>query len=55
MTDWKKVASALEPRIPDADIDRIAPTLEALETSFRLLQATIPTGADMWTGPEDVA
>ena len=54
MTDWKKIASALKPPIPDADIDRIVPTLEALEKSFRPLQAAIPPGADIWTGPEDV-
>ena len=55
MTDWKKVASALEPAIPAADTDRIAPTLEALEKSFRALQKTIPAGADVWTGPEEAA
>ena len=55
MTDWKRVASALDPPIPDTDIERIVPTLEALESSFRQLQKTIPAGADLWTGPEDAA
>jgi hypothetical protein len=55
MTDWKKIAQSLEPRIPEADIDRIVPTLEALEKSFRPLQAKIPAGADVWSGPEDIA
>jgi len=55
MTDWKKIASALEPPIPAADIEKILPTLEALETAFRPLQNSIPPGADVWTGPEDAA
>ena len=53
MTDWKKLAAALEPRIPDADIEKIVPVLEALETAWRPLQRSIPQGADVWTGPED--
>jgi hypothetical protein len=55
MTDWKKIASALEPPIPAGDIERVVPILEALEKSFRPLQKTIPAGADLWTGPEDAA
>lgn len=54
MTDWKKIAAALDPPIPGADVDRIVPTLEALEAAFRPLQKAIPPGADVWTGPEDV-
>jgi hypothetical protein len=55
MTDFRKLAAALEPPIPAADVDKIVPTLEALEKAFRPLQRTIPAGADVWTGPEDVA
>jgi len=55
MTDWRKTAASLDPAIPAADIERIAPTLEALEKAFRPLQRTIPAGADVWTGPEDAA
>jgi hypothetical protein len=53
MTDWKKIASALEPPLPAADIEKITPVLEALEASFRPLKQSIPLGADVWTGPED--
>jgi hypothetical protein len=53
MTDWKKIAAALDPPIPEADAERIAPTLDALEAALRLLQRSIPPGADVWTGPED--
>lgn len=55
MTDWKKLAAALDPPIPPADAERIAPILESLEAAFRPLQKTIPPGADLWTGPEDAA
>ncbi|HWZ32947.1 MAG TPA: hypothetical protein VNX18_16515 [Bryobacteraceae bacterium] len=55
MTDWKKIAAALEPPIPGPDVEKIVPTLEALEKAFRPLQKTIPAGADVWTGPENVA
>jgi len=31
MKNWKKVAEAYDLHIPDADLERIAPSLEALE------------------------
>ena len=55
MTDWMKLAAAQEPSIPEADAAKIVPVLEALEAAFRPLQASIPQGEDLWTGPEDVA
>ena len=55
MTDWRKIAAALDPPIPAADIEKIVPTLDALEAAFRPLQQTIPAGAGVWTGPEDGA
>jgi hypothetical protein len=55
MTDWKKLASALDPPIPAADLEKIIPALEALEAAFRPLQSLIPPGTDVWTGPEDAA
>jgi hypothetical protein len=53
MTDWKKIAAAVDPPIPAADFERVAPVLEALEAAFRPLVRSIPAGADVWTGPED--
>lgn len=41
MRDWKALASAMRLEIPEADLDRIVPALESLETSFRPLIATI--------------
>jgi hypothetical protein len=55
MTDYKKLAAALQPPIPEADVEKIIPTLQALEKSFRALREKIPSGADLWTGPEDAA
>ena len=54
MTDWKKIAAALDPPIPAANVDKFAPTIEGLEKSFTPLLGSIPAGADVWTGPEDV-
>ena len=53
MTDWKKIASAADPAIPAADVEKIVPVMEALETTFRPLVLSIPAGTDLWTGPED--
>jgi len=53
-TDWKKLATALEPPIPSSDVAEIAPVLDALEAAFRPLQRSLPSDATMWTGPEDL-
>lgn len=54
MTDWKRVAAALDPPIPDADVEKLLPVMDALEASFRPLQATLTPESDVWTGPEDI-
>lgn len=53
MTDWKNLAASADPPIPAADIEKAVPILEALESAFRPLVASIPPGTDVWTGPED--
>jgi hypothetical protein len=53
MRDFRKIGAGLEPAIPPADVEKIAPVLEALEKSLAPLRTSIPTGADVWTGPED--
>lgn len=55
MTDYRKLAAALHPPIPETEVEKIAPVLEALERSFAPLRAAIPPGTDPWTGPEDAA
>lgn len=51
MTDWRKIASGVDPAI---DAEKIAPVLEGLERSFKPLVRLIPPGEDVWTGPEGV-
>jgi hypothetical protein len=55
MTNWKKIAGALDPPIPEADIEKLLPVMEALEKAFRPLQKTLTPECDVWTGPEDIA
>lgn len=40
--DWRLIAAAHRLNIPEADLDRIAPVLDALEASFRPLVKDIP-------------
>jgi len=42
MRDWKMLARALALDIPEPDLDKIKPALDALETSFRPLAANVP-------------
>jgi hypothetical protein len=49
MTDWKKTAAALDPAIPEADIEKLLPVMEALERAFRPLQLTLTPESDVWT------
>ena len=42
MKNWKKIAEASQIRIPEADLDRITPALDALEAAFRPLTKDIP-------------
>jgi hypothetical protein len=42
MTNWTALAQALALDIPAADVERIAPSLDALEQTFRPLLAKLP-------------
>lgn len=42
MRDWKLLAQALAPDIPETERDRILPPLDGLEAAFRPLAAGIP-------------
>jgi hypothetical protein len=42
MKDWKKIAQAHNLSIPDADLDRILPSLDQLEAAFRPLAGGVP-------------
>jgi hypothetical protein len=64
MRDWKRIAAALAPNIPEADLARVIPALDALEAVFRPLMHRAPhetepaytmllTRAQSETGDED--
>jgi hypothetical protein len=55
MTDWKRAAAALDPPIPESDVEKLLPVMDALESAFRPLQRTLSPEDDVWTGPEDIA
>lgn len=42
MKNWKLIAKGLSLDIPQKDLKKIAPVLDALETAFRPLTADIP-------------
>jgi hypothetical protein len=42
MKDWKQIAAGLGANIPDADVAKITPALDALEAAFRPLARAIP-------------
>jgi hypothetical protein len=42
MKNWKTIAQSSDIKIPETDIDRLAPSLDALEAAFRPLVNTIP-------------
>ncbi len=44
--DWKKIARASGLSIPDAALERIAQSLDALEADFRPLVRALPPGTD---------
>jgi hypothetical protein len=52
MTDWKRVAAALDPPIPGRDAEKLLPVMDALEAAFRPLQQTLTPEDDVWTGVE---
>ncbi len=42
MKNWKAIAAASNLAIPEADLDRITGSLDALEAAFRPLASAIP-------------
>ncbi len=42
MKNWKKIAEANDLGIPESELERIAPALDALEGAFRPLTKDIP-------------
>jgi hypothetical protein len=42
MRDWKQIAAAFAPDIPEADLARVIPALDALEGVFRPIMHQTP-------------
>jgi hypothetical protein len=47
MAEWKKIAHARALPIPDEQLERIAPILDALEKSFTPIAAELPDDLGM--------
>jgi len=55
MPDWRAIAKAVDPPVPEELLPQVIPPLEVLEAAFRPLVQNIPADALPWTGPEDDA
>jgi hypothetical protein len=50
MKDWKGIAKAAAPDIPEADVHRILAPLDALEAAFRPLVKNLPPDLEPASG-----
>ena len=55
MTNWKTLAAALDPPIPEELLADVLSPLETLEAAFRPLVSDLSSDTLPWTGPEDDA
>ncbi|MCU1335785.1 MAG: hypothetical protein JWO19_1366 [Bryobacterales bacterium] len=54
MTNWKALAAAAEPPVPEQLLPDVVPALEKLEAALRLLEGAIPLDTLLWSGPEGI-
>jgi len=55
VTNWRALAAAAEPPVPENLWPEVVPALEKLEAAVRLLEPAVPPDAPLWNGPEDQA
>jgi hypothetical protein len=55
VTNWKALAAAAVPPVPDELLPEVIPALEKLEQAFRKLEREILPDTLLWTDPEDPA
>jgi len=55
VTNWKALAAAAEPPVPEELLPEVIPALEKLEAAFRPLERAIPPDTLLWSGHEDEA
>ena len=53
MTNWKMLAAAVDPPVPEQGLEGLIPVLEALSLRLAELNATLPIATPMWPGPEE--
>jgi hypothetical protein len=52
VTNWRALAAAAEPPVPEDPLPEVIPALEKLEAALRLLEPAIPPDTLLWNGPE---
>jgi len=55
VTNWKALAAAANPPVPEELLPDVIPTLEKLEASLRLLDPAMPPETLLWNGAESEA
>ena len=55
MTNWRDLARAVDPPVPETAAEAVAPLLEALESSVQPLLDSVPIDTLPWTKPEDLS
>jgi len=55
VTNWKALAAAADPPVPEDLLPDVIPGLEKLEAALRVLERDIPPETLLWNGPEDQA
>lgn len=52
MTNWRALAAAAEPPVPEDLLPDVLPALEKLEAALRALEVAIPPETLLWNGVE---
>ena len=53
MTNWKALAAAAEPPVPENLLPDVIPALEELEAALRVVERDIAPETLLWNGRED--
>jgi hypothetical protein len=53
VTNWRALAAAAEPPVPEDLLPNVIPPLENLEAVLRALEGAIPPETTLWNGPEE--
>jgi hypothetical protein len=53
VTNWKALAAAAEPPVPENLLPDVIPALEELEAALRVLERDIAPETLLWNGRED--